>query len=117
VSAKKAVKASKSAPRRATAKSGSKPMAAAPAGGGPADKKRGEKNPIVQLARRNYIQTLRGEGVPKEQIKERLHKFTKEVLHPAMEEARTIARARDLKSPERRRFIQEAVGTKLGLRT
>ena len=104
----------------AAKKKGTKAKAAGekPAGGkgkaegGDKDKK---KNPLVIEARQSYLKKLRSEGGSDEDNKKKLKVHMKDVVRPAMNAAKTEAEAKKLKGPERKKFVQEFVRTKLGL--
>jgi hypothetical protein len=80
-----------------------------------AGKGKKEKNPAVKEARKRYAEELRKQGVPEDQMKEKVKTHMKTVVKPAMTEAKTAAKARNLKGPERKKFMQETVRSKLGL--
>ncbi len=79
--------------------------------GGPAK----EKNPVVQQARTRYTEELRKQGVAQDQMKAKVKTHLKDVVKPAMTEAKANAKQKNLKGPERKKFIQESVRSKLGL--
>ena len=74
-----------------------------------------KKNPLVIEARKSYLEKLRGEGGSDEDNKKKLKAHMKDVVRPAMNAAKTEAEAKKLKGPERKKFVQESVRTKLGL--
>ncbi|HEX3944155.1 MAG TPA: hypothetical protein VHW69_08710 [Rhizomicrobium sp.] len=82
------------------------------AGGGKGGKREG--NPVVQEARTRYTDELRKQGVPEAEMKAKLKTHLKEVVKPAMNEAKEGAKSKNLKGPERRKYIQETVRGKLG---
>ena len=82
------------------------------AGGGKGGKK--EKNPIVQEARTRYTEELRKQGVPETEMKAKVKAHLKEVVKPVMNEAKAGAKSKNLKGPERRKYIQDTVRAKLG---
>jgi hypothetical protein len=82
------------------------------AGGGKGGKK--EKNPIVQEARTRYTDELRKQGVPEADMKAKVRTHLKEVVKPAMSEAKAGAKSKNLKGAERRKYIQDTVRGKLG---
>lgn len=85
----------------------------AAAGGGAKKEKKG--NPVVQEARNRYTDELRKQGVTDDQVKAKLKTHLKAVVKPAMTEAKAGAKSKNLKGPERKKFIQDAVRNKLGL--
>src|SRR6476646_4319860 len=92
------------------AKSGKEKRAKRSAGGSAR-----EKNPIVQQARTRYTEELRKQGVAQDQMKAKVKTHLKDVVKPAMTEAKANAKQKNLKGPERKKFIQESVRSKLGL--
>jgi hypothetical protein len=84
----------------------------AKAGGGKGGKKEG--NPVVQEARTRYTDELRKQGVPEAEMKAKVKTHLKEVVKPAMNEAKQGAKSKNLKGPERRKYIQDTVRGKLG---
>jgi len=94
------------AERRAKRKEGRR------AGGRTGDK---ERNPVIEEARARYTAQLQKQGVPQEQLKEKVRAHIKEVVKPAMAEAKTGAKSKNLKGPERKKFVQDSVRSKLGL--
>jgi hypothetical protein len=74
-----------------------------------------EKNPIVKEARTRYTEELRKQGVAQDQMKVKVRTHLKDVVKPAMTEAKANAKQKNLKGPERKKFIQESVRSKLGL--
>jgi hypothetical protein len=82
------------------------------AGGGKGGKKEG--NPVVQEARTRYTDELRKQGVPEAEMKAKVKTHLKEVVKPAMNAAKEGAKSKNLKGPERRKYIQETVRGKLG---
>ena len=80
--------------------------------GGKGGKK--EKNPLVQEARARYTEELRKQGVPETEMKAKVKAHLKEVVKPVMNEAKAGAKSKNLKGPERRKYIQDAVRGKLG---
>jgi hypothetical protein len=78
-------------------------------------KKDKKKNPVIQEARGQYMQQLRKQGMPKDQMKEKLRTHLKDVVKPAMTEARATADSQNLKGQEKKKFIQNTVRTKLGM--
>lgn len=95
------------AERKAKRKEGRK------AGGGKSADK--QKNPVVEEARARYTAQLQKEGVPQDKLKEKVKAHIKEVVKPAMVEAKTGAKSKNLKGPERKKFVQDSVRSKLGL--
>ena len=85
------------------------------AGGKRAGKGKKEKNAAVKEARKRFAEDLRKQGVPDDQVREKVKAHMKGVVRPAMAEAKTAAKARNLKGPERKKFMQETVRAKLGL--
>src|SRR4051794_40256185 len=83
------------------------------AGGSRKDKKK--KNPMMLEARTRYTEDLRKQGVPDDQMKAKVKTHLKDVVKPAMTEAKQGAKAKNLKGPERKKFIQESVRSKLGM--
>ncbi|MBV8799610.1 MAG: hypothetical protein JO208_07365 [Alphaproteobacteria bacterium] len=81
------------------------------AGGG----KEKEKNPVLQQARERYSEELKKQGLAGDQMKTKLKAHLKEVVKPAMNEAKAGAKSKNLKGAERRKYVQDAVRTKLGL--
>jgi hypothetical protein len=75
-----------------------------------------DKNPVVQEARTRYMDDLRKQGVAEGQMKDKVKSHLKEVVKPAMTEAKAGAKEKNLKGSERKKFIQDAVRSKLGLR-
>jgi hypothetical protein len=74
-----------------------------------------KKNPVVEEARTRYTEQLRQQGVPQDQVKQKMKTHMKDVVKPAMSEAKTGAKSKNLKGPERKKFVQDAVRAKLGL--
>jgi hypothetical protein len=74
-----------------------------------------QKNPAIKEARHAFTEELRKQGVPEDQMKEKVKEHIKSVVRPVMTEAKTAAKAQNLKGPERKKFMQETVRTKLGL--
>lgn len=83
------------------------------AGGGAKKERKG--NPVVQEARTRYTDELKKQGVTADQLKAKLKTHVKDVIKPAMSEAKEGAKSKNLKGPERKKFIQDAVRSKLGL--
>jgi len=81
------------------------------AGGGKGGKEKG--NPIVQEARTHYTEELRKQGVPETEMKAKVKAHLKDVVKPAMNEAKAGAKSKNLKGPERRKYIQDTVRGKL----
>jgi hypothetical protein len=106
----KGADAGRKAERKAKRKEGRK--AGGGKGGGKGDK---EKNPVIEEARARYTAQLQKEGVPQDQLKEKVKAHIKEVVKPAMAEAKTGAKSKNLKGPERKKFVQDSVRSKLGL--
>ena len=79
------------------------------------DKKDKQRNPLVKEARGQYMQELRKQGMAKDQMKEKMRAHVKDVVKPAMSEARASAESQNLKGPEKKKFIDNAVRTKLGM--
>ncbi|HEY4114074.1 MAG TPA: hypothetical protein VGM17_08440 [Rhizomicrobium sp.] len=79
-------------------------------------REKGEKkgNPLVAEVRTQYAKTLTDQGLPKEQVKEKVKAHIKEVVKPALSAAKTTAAERNLKGPAKRKFIQDEVRSKLG---
>src|SRR5256885_11913664 len=98
--ARKAAKAGKSAAAEGGAKAGRK---AGKKAGGAAGKKADKKqNPLVKQMREQYIQDLKKQGVPEDQIKQKVHAQLKDVVKPAMKQAKESARTKNLKGKEKR---------------
>ncbi len=75
----------------------------------------GEKgNPLVQEARTRYTEELRKQGIPEAEMKAKVKAHLKDVVKPVMNEAKAGAKSKNLKGPERRKYIQDAVRAKLG---
>jgi hypothetical protein len=83
-------------------------------GGGKGGRNKKEGNPIVAEARTRYTEELRKQGVPETDMKAKVKAHLKEVVKPAMNEAKAGAKSKNLKGPERRKFIQDTVRGKLG---
>jgi hypothetical protein len=83
------------------------------AGAGKAGKDKA-KNPLVREARTRYEADLRKQGVAEDQIKGKVRAHLKDVVKPAMSEAKEGAKSKDLKGGERKKFIHDAVRAKLG---
>ena len=103
-----AEEAGKKGERKAKRKEARKGKAAGAAG----EKK---KNPIIEEARTKYADQLRKQGVPQDQVRDKMKSHIKDVVKPAMNEAKTGAKSKNLKGPERKKFIQDSVRSKLGL--
>jgi hypothetical protein len=111
--ARKAAKAGKGAAAEAGAKAGKKGGKKA---GGKAGKKADKKqNPVVKRAREQYIQELKKQGVPEDQLKQKVHAQLKDVIKPAMKQAKESAKTKNLTGKEKRKFIEEAVRSKLSV--
>lgn len=82
--------------------------------GGKGDKKK-KKNPLISEARKLQLKQLRSQGTPEDQVKEKVRAHMKEVVKPALSEAKSSSEAKNLKGPERKKFIEDAVRAKLGL--
>lgn len=74
-----------------------------------------QKNPVIEEARARYSAQLQKDGVPQDQLKEKVKAHIKSVVKPAMAEAKTGAKSKNLKGPERKKFVQDSVRSKLGL--
>ncbi|MBV9572170.1 MAG: hypothetical protein JO056_13100 [Alphaproteobacteria bacterium] len=74
-----------------------------------------KKNPVLQEARTRYSDELKKQGVSGDQAKAKMKTHLKDVVKPAMTEAREGAKSKNLKGPERKKFIQDAVRSKLGM--
>lgn len=85
----------------------------APEGGRGKREKKG--NPIVLAARSQYAKGLTAQGMPRDQVKEKVKAHVKDVVKPALSAAKATATERNLKGPAKRKFIQEEVRSKLGL--
>lgn len=75
---------------------------------------RKEKNPLVIEARTRYSEELRKQGIPESDMKAKVKAHLKEVVKPAMNEAKAGAKSKNLKGAERRKYIQDTVRGKLG---
>lgn len=78
-------------------------------------KNKKKKNPLVAAARKQYLEQLRSSGISDEQAKEKVKAHMKDVVRPAMSEAKKNPEAKKLKGADRRNFVQNAVRSKLGL--
>jgi hypothetical protein len=78
---------------------------------------KGEKkgNPLVVAARAQYQKTLSDQGVPHDEIKQKVKAHIKEVVKPVFSAAKKSAAEKNLKGPAKKKFIEEEVRTKLGL--
>ena len=85
------------------------------AAGDKGKKKDKQKNPLIKEARGQYMQELRKQGMAKDQMKEKLRTHVKDVVKPAMSEARASADSQNLTGQEKKNFVQNAVRTKLGM--
>lgn len=85
------------------------------AAGEKGNKKDKQKNPLIKEARGQYMQELRKQGMAKDQMKEKMRTHVKDVVKPAMSEARASAESQNLKGQDKKKFIQNAVRTKLGM--
>jgi|ERR1043165_8072858 len=74
-----------------------------------------QKNPFVQEVRTRYADDLRKQGVADDQVKAKVKTHLKEVVKPAMSEAKAGAKSKNLKGPAKKKFIQDTVRTKLGM--
>lgn len=72
-------------------------------------------NPLVLAARSQYAKSLSDQGLPREQVKEKVKAHVKDVVKPTLSAAKATAAERNLKGPAKRKFIQEEVRSKLGL--
>lgn len=88
---------------------------AAGASGAASGSKEKSKNPLMQEARTRYSDELRKQGVADADMKAKVKTHLKDVVKPAMSEAKQNAKSKNLKGAERKKFIQEAVRGKLGL--
>lgn len=75
-----------------------------------------KKNPVVKEARRDYTRELRKQGLTEEQMKEKVRTHMQDVVKPAMTEAKAGAESQNLKGPERKKFIEDSVRSKLGIK-
>jgi hypothetical protein len=82
--------------------------------GGKGEKKK-DKNPVLKEAKSRYMDELRKQGVAEDQMEAKVKTHLDDVVKPAMSEARAGAKAKNLKGPERKKFIRESVRSKLGL--
>ena len=101
----------RAARKAAKAAKGAAP-AEASAGGAEAKGSQGKKkkkNPLVKQMREQYVAELKKQGVPDDQIKQKVRTQLKDVLKPAMKQAKESAKTKNLKGAERRKFIQDAV--------
>jgi hypothetical protein len=85
------------------------------AAGGKDKKNDKQRNPLIKEARGQYMQELRKQGMAKDQMKEKMRTHVKDVVKPAMSEARASAESQNLKGQEKKKFIENAVRTKLGM--
>jgi hypothetical protein len=75
-----------------------------------------KKNPVIKEARRDYTRELRKQGLTEEQMKEKVRSHMHDVVKPAMTEAKAGAESQNLKGPERKKFIEDSVRSKLGIK-
>jgi hypothetical protein len=85
------------------------------AAGGKDPKEKKKKNPLISEARKHQLKQLRSQGTPEDQVRQRVRAHMKDVVKPAIGEAKSGAKAKNLKGSERKTFIQDSVRTKLGL--
>ncbi len=85
------------------------------AGGETKAKGKKKKNPVAKAAKTQFMEGLRKQGVAEDQMKQQVRAHMKEVVKPAMSEAKSAAKAKNLKGPEKKKFIQDTLKTKLGL--
>jgi hypothetical protein len=78
-------------------------------------KNKNKKNSLLAAVRKQYRDQLRGSGVSDEQIKEKMKSHMKDVVRPAVNAAKTSAEGKNLTGQDRRKFVQDAVRSKLGL--
>lgn len=97
------------------AKSASAGSKSASAGKG-AGKEEKKKNPLLKKARSKYAKKLKAEGVSQADLPDKVKAYMKDKVRPALEEARTAAKGKDLKGAERQKFMEEQVSTKLNWR-
>ena len=64
-----------------------------------------DKNPVLKEARKHYMDELRKQGVAADQMDAKVKSHLDEVVRPAMSEARSGAKEKNLKGPERKKFI------------
>jgi hypothetical protein len=90
---------------------------AAGRGKGDEGRGKGEKkgNPFVLAARSQYAKSLTDQGLPREQVKEKVKAHVKDVVKPALSAAKATATERNLKGPAKRKFIEEELRSKLGM--
>ena len=79
---------------------------------GEAGEKKG--NPMIAELRKQYAKSLSEQGMPKEQVKEKVRAHIKEVVKPALSAAKATAAERNLRGPAKRKFIQDEVRSKAG---
>ena len=94
------------------ASAGSKSASAAKEPG----KKEKKKSPLLKKARNKYAKKLKAEGVTQADLPEKVKAYMKDKVRPAIEEARTAAKDKDLKGAERQKFMEEQISTKLNWR-
>jgi len=76
-----------------------------------------EKNPVLLQARAEFAKGLKAQGVAEDQIKVKVKAHMKDVVKPAMSEAKKTASEKKLKGAEKKKFVQEALRAKLGLQS
>jgi hypothetical protein len=74
-----------------------------------------QRNPIVEEARSRYAEDLRKQGVAADQLRTKVRAHIKDVVKPAVTEAKAGAKSKNLKGPARKKFIQDTVRAKLGM--
>lgn len=104
----------KRAARKAAKQGGGAGAEAGKKGGKGKDKKK--KNPLMKEARRDYAAELRKQGVSEDQAKEKMRTHMKDIVKPAMTAAKAGAQSKNLKGAERKKFIEEALRSKLGIK-
>lgn len=76
-----------------------------------------KQNPFIKQARSQYAKKLRREGVAEDQIREKVKNYVATSVRPALNDAKAAAQSKKLAWPERKKFIEDAVRTKLASQT